>query len=166
MCNQYKTKFISPTVYHNTLREFTDINGILSPIFANNVLNDPFLVKHGDYNSGIVTNVLNMVDGTTTTNKVVGYFAAAKNTDLATSEYKFNIAMSFCVPEDYHRFSTRYARFLAMRKCLSGNGMMVHVDAPKRVIHSHSWPIYCFDKDNTICGQYITFNSRCINYYK
>jgi hypothetical protein len=169
MSNSNKAKTIPPNIYRNTLNEFYDISGILSPIYANNVLINPFNTKAGsDYNSSVVNNVLAMIDGeSSTVNRVIGYFAAVKDNTVDNSN-KFIIAMSLCVPEDYKLFRTQYGRFLAMRKCLSNNCMLIHVDKPQRVITSTSahWPIYCFNKDNTISHQFMAFEARCNNYYK
>lgn len=166
MCNnnKSKSKYITNRQYHEILQDFNAINGILSPIYADRVITNPFNVERGDYHSGMVNNVVNMIEGApSTANKVIGYFAAVRN-DQTNDSCKFNMSMSFCAPDDYEVFNTRYARYLAMCKCLSNKGLMIHVDKPKRVIGSH-YPAYYFCLNNTICHQYVAFNSRCVNYY-
>ena len=166
MCDINKIKTVPRNIYRNTLVEFEHAEGILSPIHADIVLDNIFHVKHGDYTSGIVNNVINLMDGTSSvSNRVIGYFAARKQ-DAADCHDKFILAMSFCVPEDYHTFNAQYARFLAMRKCLANKCMMVHLNKPQRVITSGAWPFYCFDSDNTIDIQFMEFETRCISYYK
>ena len=161
-----KTKNISNGVYSRALEEFSNAEGILSPIYADTIIKDPFYVKSGDVTAGTISNVLDIIDGSAKiTNRVVGYFAAKKD-DHSFSENKYIMAMSFCAPEDYEEFSSRYARFLAMRKCLSNSCMMIHVNKAQRVITKGYWPIYYFDKDNTIDIQLMEFETRCIKYYR
>jgi len=159
-------KSISNKVYAQTLREFNLAEGILSPIFADIIFKDPFYVKSGDQTAGEINNILDIVNGSpSVTNKVVGYFAAKKNTDASYSD-KYITAMSFCAAEDYKDFNSRYARFLAMRKCLSNSCMMIHVNKAQQVISKGYWPLYYFDKDNTINIQLMEFETRCVKYYR
>jgi hypothetical protein len=145
-----------------TLDEFLRQKGILYPVYADRVFTNPF--KYND-NTDIINNITNLMDGKETcSNKIIGYFAAIKGTDI--NGPKYTTSMSFCVPEDYCVFRTKYAKFLAMTKCINNNGLLVHVSKHQRVIISDGyWPIYYFNEGNTIGTQYYHFEMRCERYF-
>jgi hypothetical protein len=109
MCNS-SIKSVPSHLYRSTLAEFNVACGIMSPIIADNIINDPFLVKRGDFINGVIDNVINIMENTSRRrNTVVGYFAAKKNDDT-TSDMKYITTMSFCVPEDYGKFNNQFAK--------------------------------------------------------
>lgn len=159
-----KTKTISRRVYTETNKEFFGKKGLLYPIYANRVIS-PLYDKNYE-RSGTINNVINLMNGhESCSNKVIGYFSALPVNDGTST--KFATSMSFCVPSDYDVFNRLYAKFSAMRKCLSGNGLKAHIDRHQQVIAGnwHEDPIYYFGYGYTVADQFDAFLTKCNKYY-
>jgi len=170
MCNSKcdgRTKKVPRKAYTETINKFNEMKGLLSPIYADVVIEDLSAARWYADGSEVVNKVLNIMNGhESCTNKVVGYFAALPCTDPSATS-KYTVAMSFCVPCDYDVFNHKFAKFWAMIKAMRNDNMLAHCDKSQQVILSYetSSPIYYFVYGNTVQHQLARFESKCEKYY-
>lgn len=162
-CKCNKSKVIPRQAYTETLNEFIGKKGLLYPIYANTIINDIAAASVEMDASQFINKIINIFEGhDSCSNRVVGYFASLPD---SSAKNGYMISMSFCSPEDYHVFSQRYARFFAMRKALSGNGLLAHCEKKQQVIFTECLPLYYFGYGNTIMDQFKRFTIKCDKYY-
>ena len=157
-----KKSKISDKVYQELYKKFRDKKGIVAPLYAHKVVHANMLYGTDEE---VKRNLMYAFSTDTFQRVKIGYVSAVKN-----SEGDIQFSTAICSPADYftntnhNAFDSKYGKFLAMTKALSGNG---HHNAALRdvAIIMKDNGIYYFSEGNTPVAQYNRFVERSMRYY-